>query len=338
MSPSPSQASSSSRVPALLGGAALVLATQALPDIAEVHAQQVYPSRSIRLVIPFPPGGSTDVVARMVSQRLSERWRQPVVVDNRPGASGNLAAELVARAAPDGYTLLQANVAHAIAASLFVKLGYSLSGDFVAVGRLASTPYVLLAHPGVPAKSVRELLALARARPGVLNYASAGAGSATHLSGELIRAIGGVDMVHVPYKGTGPAVTALLSGEVDLYFATVTAAAPMVKSGRLRALGVSSAQRSAMMPDVPTMAEGGLRGFDTSTWHGVMAPVATSREIVTRLSGELAAILREPDIRSRLEAQGLEPIGDTPEAFAAFLREEIAKWEKLVRASGARPD
>jgi len=316
----------------------LLAATLGVAGAAVVHAQQKYPQRPIRLVLPFPPGGSTDIVARVVGQRLSESWGQPVLVDNRPGASGNLAAELVARAAPDGYTLLQANVAHAIAVSLFAKLPYNLTGDFVAVTRLATTPYALLAHPRVPAATVRELLTLARARPGVLNYASAGAGSATHLSGELIKALGRVDMLHVPYKGTGPAVTALLAGEVDLYFATVPAAVPLVKSGRLKVLGVSGATRAAMMPEVPTMAEGGLPGYDTGTWHGVMVPSATPREIVVQLGSELARILAQKDIRERLLAQGLEPVGDTPEQFAAFLRGEIAKWEKLVRASGARAD
>lgn len=303
-----------------------------------VHAQQKYPTRAIRLVLPFPPGGSTDIVARVVTQRLAETWGQPVLVDNRPGAAGNLAAEIVARAAPDGYTLFQVNVAHAIAASLFPKLGYSLERDFVAVTQLASTPYALVAHPGVPAKSVRDLVALARARPGVLNYASAGNGSATHLSGELIRALGRVDLLHVPYKGSGPAVAALMSGEVDVYFLAVPAAAPLVKAGRLRVLGVSGAKRSSMMPEVPTMAEGGLAGFDTSTWHGVMAPAATPREVVAQLAGELVRILAAPDIRGKLESQGLEPVGDSQAQFAAFIRSEIAKWEKLVRASGAKPE
>lgn len=305
---------------------------------APAWAQQKYPSRPLRLVLPFPPGGSTDIVARVVTQRLAESWGQPVLIDNRPGAAGNLAAELVARAAPDGYTLFQVNVAHAIAASLFPKLGYILMSDFVAVTQLASTPYALVAHPGVPAKSVRDLLALARARPGVLNYASAGNGSATHLSGELVRALGRVDLVHIPYKGSGPAVAALMSGEVDVYFLAVPAAAPMVKSGRLRVLGVSGAKRSSMMPEVPTMAEGGLPGFDTSTWHGVMAPAATPREVVAQLSGELVRILAQADIRGKLLAQGLEPVGDSQDQFAAFIRAEVSKWEKVVRASGAKPE
>ncbi|MBC7781648.1 MAG: tripartite tricarboxylate transporter substrate binding protein, partial [Proteobacteria bacterium] len=310
----------------------------AIVGAGRVEAQQKYPTRAIRLVLPFPPGGSTDIVARVVTQRLGEHWGQPVIIDNRPGASGNVAAELVARAAPDGYTLFQVNVANAIAASLFGKLNYSLTGDFVAITQLATTPYALLAHPGVPAKSVRELLQLARSSPGKLNYASAGPGSATHLSGELINSLGGVTMVHIPYKGTGAALAALLSGEADLYFAAVPSAVPMVQSGKLRVLAVSSARRASLMPQVPTMEEGGLKGFDTGTWHGVLAPQATPRELVGMLSSALVRILKEPDIHQKLVAQGLEPVGDSPEQFSAFIQAEMAKWAKLVKASGARPE
>jgi len=315
------------------------LALALLGALAPAYAQspQKYPAKPIRLVLPFPPGGSTDIIARVVGQKLTEAWGQQVIIDNRPGAGGNVAAEFVARAAPDGYTLFQANVANAIGAGLYPKLNYSLTNDFAAVSQLATTPYVLLSHPSVPAKNVRELIALAKARTGQLNYASAGAGSATHLSGELLKSMAGIDIVHVPYKGTGPAVTALLSGEVDLYFATVPAAAPMVKAARLRALGVSSARRAALMPDVPAIAET-LKGYDTGTWHGVLAPVATPKEIVQQLSTEIIRILNAPDVREKLVAQGLDPVGDTPEQFAAFLRAEIAKWAKVVKASGARPD
>lgn len=300
--------------------------------------QQKYPVRPIRLVLPFPPGGSTDIVARIIGQKITESWGQQVLVDNRPGGGGNVAAEAVARAAPDGYTLFQVNVANAIGASLYPKLNYNLTGDFVAITQLATTPYVLLAHPSVPAKSMRELIALAKARPGQLNYASAGAGSATHLSGELLKSMAGVGIVHVPYRGTGPAVTALLSGEIDLYFATVPAAAPMVKTGRLRPLGVTSARRAALMPDVPAIAESGLKGYETGTWHGVLAPVATPRAIVLQLSSEIVRILNMPDVREKLIGQGLDPVGDTPEQFGAYIRAEIAKWAKVVAASGARPE
>lgn len=319
-------------------GLAFCMIFLGLIQCSPAFGQQKYPVRPIRLVLPFPPGGSTDIVARLIGQKLTESWGQQVLVDNRPGGGGNVAAEAVARAAPDGYTLFQVNVANAIGASLYPKLNYSLIGDFAPVTQLAATPYVLLAHPSVPAKSTRELVALAKVRPGQLNYASAGAGSATHLSGELLKSMAGVNIIHVPYRGTGPAVTALLSGEIELYFAAVPAAVPMVKTGRLRPLGVTSARRSALMPQVPTIAEGGLKGYETGTWHGVLVPVATPRDIALQLSAEIVRILNMPEVREKLVAQGLDPVGDTPEQFGAYIRAEIAKWAKVVAASGARPE
>jgi tripartite-type tricarboxylate transporter receptor subunit TctC len=305
---------------------------------AVAQSTQKYPSRPIRLVLPFPPGGSTDIVARVVGQKITESLGQQIVIDNRAGAAGNVAAEHVARSAPDGYTLFQVNVANTISASLYPKLSYSLTGDFAPITQLATTAYVVLTHSSVPAKSVRELIAVAKSRPGQLNYASAGSGSATHLSGELLKTMAGVNIVHVPYKGTGPALTAVLSGEVDFYFATVPAAVPFAKSGRLRALGVTSAKRASLMPDVPTIAENGLKGYDTGTWHGVLAPAATPRDIVQLLSGEIIKIMKMPDVREKLIGQGLEPVGDTPEQFGAFIRAEIEKWAKVVKASGTRPE
>ena len=302
------------------------------------QSPQKYPVKPIRLVLAFPPGGSTDIVARVVGQKVTEAWGQQVVIEHRPGAAGNVAAEYVARVAPDGYTLFQVNVSNAISASLFPKLGYNLVTDFAPVTQMATTPYVVLVHPSVPAKSMRELIAFAKARPGQLNYASAGSGSATHLSGELLKTMANVDIVHVPYKGTGAALTAVMSGEVAFYFAAVPAAAPYAKSGRLRAIGVTSAKRASLMPDVAAVAESGLPGYDTSTWHGVLAPVATPKEIVQQLSVEMMRVLRLPDARERLISQGLEPVGDTPEQFGAFIKAEIAKWAKVVAASGARPE
>ncbi len=304
----------------------------------QVHAQTAYPAKPIRLILPFPPGGSTDIVARLVGQKLTESWGQPVLIDNRPGAGGNVAADAAARAAPDGYTLFQVNVANAIGATLYPKLSYDLIASFAPVIQLATTPYVLLAHPSVPAKDTRDLIALAKKRPGQLNYASAGGGSATHLSGELLKSMAGIDLVHVPYKGTGPAVTALLSGEVDLYFATVPAALPLVEAKKLRALGVTSARRSALMRDVPAIAEAGLKGYETSTWHGILAPAATPAEIVTKLNSEIARILAQPAVKERFVGQGLDPVGGTPEQFAAYLKTEISKWAAVVKASGARAE
>jgi tripartite-type tricarboxylate transporter receptor subunit TctC len=317
----------------------MVLAmSTALAWSSAARAQQAYPAKPIRLILPFPPGGSTDIVARLIGQKLTESWGQPVLIENRPGAGGNIAAETAARAAPDGYTLFQVNVANAIGATLYPKLSYDLITSFAPVIQLATTPYVLLAHPTVPAKNTAELIALAKARPGQLNYASAGGGSATHLSGELLKSMAGVNIVHVPYKGTGPAVTALLSGEVDLYFATVPAALPLVEAKKLRALGVTSARRSPLMRDVPAIAEAGLKGYETSTWHGVLAPAATPADIVVKLNAEIARTLAQPAVKERLVGQGLDPVGGTPEQFGAYLKTEISKWAVVVKASGARPE
>jgi tripartite-type tricarboxylate transporter receptor subunit TctC len=318
---------------------AVVLAVStALAWHSAARAQQAYPAKAIRLILPFPPGGSTDIVARLIGQKLTESWGQPMLIENRPGAGGNIAAETAARAAPDGYTLFQVNVANAIGATLYPKLSYDLVTSFAPVIQLATTPYVLLAHPTVPAKNTTELIALAKARPGQLNYASAGGGSATHLSGELLKSMAGVNIVHVPYKGTGPAVTALLSGEVDLYFATVPAALPLVEAKKLRALGVTSARRSALMREVPAIAEAGLKGYETSTWHGILAPAGTAPEIVAKLNAEIARVLAQPAVKERLVGQGLDPVGGTSEQFGAYLKTEISKWAVVVKASGARPE
>jgi tripartite-type tricarboxylate transporter receptor subunit TctC len=305
---------------------------------APALAQQAYPAKPIRLILPFPPGGSTDIVARLIGQKLTQSWGVQVLVDNRPGAGGNIAAELAAKAPADGHTLFQVNVANAIGATLYPKLNYDLLTSFAPVTQLAATPYVLLAHPTVPARTTRELIAIAKARPGALTNASAGAGSATHLSGELLKSLSRTDILHVPYKGTGPAVIALVSGEVALYFTTVPAAVPLVQGGRVRALGVTSAKRTPLMPEVAPIAEAGLGGYDTSTWHGILVPAATPRDVVQKLSAEVTQILAQPDVREKLIGQGLDPAGGTPEQFAAFLKAEVAKWAKVVQASGARPE
>ncbi|HEV7820827.1 MAG TPA: tripartite tricarboxylate transporter substrate binding protein [Burkholderiales bacterium] len=315
-----------------------ILACAGVAWQASAIGQTTYPAKPIRLILPFPPGGSTDIVARLVGQKLTESWGQAVLIENRPGAGGNIAAETAARAAADGYTLFQVNVANAIGATLYPKLTYDLIASFAPVIQLATTPYVLLAHPTVPAKNTAELIALAKKRPGQLNYASAGGGSATHLSGELLKSMAGIDLVHVPYKGTGPAVTALLSGEVDLYFATVPAALPLVEAKKLRALGVTSARRAALMRDVPAIAEAGLKGYETSTWHGILAPAGTPPEIVGKLNVEIARMLAQPAVKERFVGQGLDPVGGTPEQFGAYLKAEISKWAGVVKASGARAE
>jgi len=317
---------------------AVLLVCTLLCAPALVLAQTAYPAKPIRLILPFPPGGSTDIVARLVGQKLTESWGQPVLIENRPGAGGNIAAETAARAAADGYTLFQVNVANAIGATLYPKLTYDLIASFAPVIQLATTPYVLLAHPTVPAKNTVELIALAKKRPGQLNYASAGGGSATHLSGELLKSMAGIEIVHVPYKGTGPAVTALLSGEVDLYFATVPAALPLVEAKKLRALSVTSARRAALMRDVPAIAEAGLKGYETSTWHGILTPAGTPPDIVVKLNAEIARMLAQPAVKERFIGQGLDPVGGTPEQFGAYLKAEISKWARVVKVSGARAE
>ena len=306
--------------------------------VASTATQAAYPDRVITLIVPFAAGGPTDIIARIVSLAFQKSLGQSVVVENRGGAAGNIGMTIAARAAPDGYTLFQVNVANAIGATLYPKLSYDLITSFAPVIQLATTPYVLLAHPTVPAKNTTELIALAKARPGQLNYASAGGGSATHLSGELLKSMAGVNIVHVPYKGTGPAVTALMSGEVDLYFATVPAALPLVEAKKLRALGVTSARRSSLMRDVPAIAEAGLKGYETSTWHGILAPAGTSPEIVVKLNVEIARILAQSAVKERLVGQGLDPVGGTPEQFGAYLKTEIGKWAVVVKASGARAE
>jgi len=308
----------------------------ALIAAAPAAAQPSFPTKPVRLILPFPPGGSTDIVARLIGQKLQEVWGQPVLVDNRPGAGGNVAAEIAAKAAADGHTLFQVNVANAIGATLYPKLNYDLVTSFAPVVQLATTPYVLLAHPSIPARTTRDLIAIAKARPGALSYASAGAGSATHLSGELLKTLSGTDILHVPYKGTGPAVTALLSGEVGLYFTTAPAAVPLMKAGRVRALGVTSMKRSPLMPEVAPIAEAGLKGYETSTWHGILAPAGTPREIVTKSNADIVKILAQPDVREKLIGQGLDPVGGTPEAFAAYIKAEIAKWAGVIKAAGAK--
>jgi tripartite-type tricarboxylate transporter receptor subunit TctC len=305
---------------------------------ANVHAD-AYPARPIRMIVAFPPGGGTDIVGRMLAQKLGETLGQNVIVENHGGAGGNIGTELAARAAPDGYTLLMGNVApNAINVSLYKRLPFDPVADFAPVSLVASTPNILVVHPSVPARTVAELIALARTRRGGLNYASAGAGSSSHLAGELFASLAGVQLVHVPYKGAGPAMVDTLSGQVELYFATLPAAIPYVKSGRLAALALTSARRSPALPALPTIAESGLAGYEASTWYGVLAPARTPSALVGRLQAEIARALSVPEFRERLLAQGFEPIGGTPEEFAAYIRSETEKWAKVVRASGAKAE
>ena len=298
---------------------------------------QDYPSKPIRLVVPFAAGGATDVLARLVGERLTASLGQQVVVDNRPGAGGNIGSDLVARAEPDGYTILMGAVGtHAINPSLYPKMPYDPVKDFAPVTLVASVPNVLVVNPEVPANSVQELIDLAKAKPGELNFASSGNGTSIHLSGELFKAMTGTDIVHVPYKGSGPAVTDLLGGQVQMMFDNMPSSLPHVKAGKLRALGVTSAKRSPALPEVPTIAEAGVPGYDATSWFGILAPAGTPEPVVTRLQGAIVQALGEPEMRQRMADLGAEPVGDTPAEFGQFIAAEIAKWAKVVNDAGVK--
>lgn len=303
-----------------------------------VSAQAPYPSKPVRFILPFPPGGGTDTLGRVIGQKLGELLGQQVVMDNRPGAGANLGAEIAAKSPPDGYTIFMGNVAHTINASLYSKLNYDLVKDFATVTMLASTPNILVVHPSLPAKSVKELVALAKVRPGQLDYASSGGGSSSHLAAELFNNMAGVKMTHVPYKGGGPAVVALISGQVSVGFATTPSVMPHVKSNKLRGLAVTSARRLPLAPDLQTISEAGVSGYEAVTWYGLLVPAGTPKEIIARLHAEAVKTLGLPDIRKRLDASGFEAIGNTPEEYAAYTRNEIDKWAKVIKASGARAD
>jgi tripartite-type tricarboxylate transporter receptor subunit TctC len=305
--------------------------------LAVTHASaQPYPAKPVRVIVPFPPGAGADITTRLFAPRLSEALGQAVVVENRAGAAGNIGAEVVARAAPDGYTLLTAPASIAISQTLYKKLSFDLLRDFQAVSMLAQVPFVLVVHPSLPVKNVKDLIALAKARPGQLNYASTGNGSSPHLTAEMLKMQARIDAVHVPYKGTPLAVTDLLTGQVSFMFANALSMLPHVNSGRLRALGVTSAKRNAATPQLPTMAESGLPGFESGTWFAVLAPAGTPREVVARLSAEIGKLTQHPDTREKLAAQGAEALTMNPGETAAHIRSEVAKWGKVVEASGAK--
>ena len=314
--------------------AALLLAALS----AAAHAD-VYPSRPIRFVVAFPPGGGTDIIARSIAQKLSERLSQQVLVDNRPGAGGNIGTDIVAKSAPDGYTMLMGSAGPlAINASLFQTMPFDPQRDLAPVTLAASTPNVLVVNPSLKVATVKELVALAKASPGRINFASSGFGTPAQLAGELFNSMAGVKLVHVPYKGAAPALADLLGGQVQLMFSTMPPALPHVKDGKLRALAVTSLKRSPAAPDLPTLDEAGLSGFEANTWHGVVLPAGTPTPVVTTLNREIVAILHQPDVVERLSSQGAEPVGSTPEEFAAYIRSETLKWAKVVRESGAKAE
>lgn len=299
-----------------------------------VQAADTYPSRPIRMIVAYPPGGGTDQVGRVMADQLSQTLGQNVVVDNRGGATGNIGTELAARAVPDGYTLLMGNVApNAVNVSLFKKLGFDPVKDFAPVSLVAVTPNILVTNPSIPVKTVKELIAYAKAKPGALNFPSAGVGSSSHLAGEMLKSMTGISMVHIPFKGGGPALVAVIAGEVQIMFSTMPAAMPHVKSGKVKPVAVTTAKRSQAMPDLPTIAESGVKGYEASTWYGLLAPARTPQAIVTRLHGDTVKILAGPT-RQRLEVQGFEPEGGTPAEFTAYIKSEIIKWAKVIKDAG----
>ena len=297
-----------------------------------------YPVKPIRFIVPQPPGGTSDILARILAQKLSENVRQQVIIDNRAGASGTIGTDLAAKSTPDGYTLVLVYTTHATTPSIYGKLPYDPVADFATITIAAAAPLFLVAHPKIPVTSVRELIAYAKTRPGELNFCSAGNGSGSHLAGELFNTMTGVKLTHIPYKGSGPAITELIGGQVQLMFAGIVPIDPHVKAGRVRGIAVSSAKRSLAIPQVPTIAESGLPGFEVVGWYGVLAPAHTPPAIIDRLHREFLKILQTPGIRDRLLAEGAEPVGSSPADFSAFLKTDIARWAKVIKQSGAKLD
>jgi len=315
----------------------LTLLTMVAALLASMPAwAQQYPVRPIRLIVPFPPGGGTDTMARVVAPKLSEYLGQQVVPENRGGAGANIGAELAAKSPPNGYTVMLATITNAIGATLYTRLNYDLARDFAPITQLATTPHILVVHPSVPVKSVKEFTAFTRARPGELTYSSSGSGSSAHLAGELFSSLTGTKMVHVPYKGGGPSMIALVGGEVSLCFATMPSAVGYVRAGRLRGIAVTTEKRSPSMPDLPTIAETGIKGYEAGSWYGLSAPAGTSKDIIARLHAETVKVMALPDVKERLFNAGFEVVISNPEQFAAFTRSEIQKWGKLVRATGLK--
>lgn len=319
--------------------ASLALSAALLCLAAGQAAAQQYPNKPIRLIVAFPPAGATDVVARSIGQKLSEALGQPAIVENRPGAGGNIGAEAAAKAAPDGYTLFMAALTnHAIAASVYSKLNYDLTSSFTPVSLVGNVPHMLVVHPSVPANSVKELIELAKAKPGRVNAASQGNGTLSHLELEMFKASAGVNVVHVPYKGSSNAMPDVLAGQVSLFFDSIPSALPQVKAGKLKALGVLTSKRLTFLPNIPTIAESGMPGFEANNWFAVLAPAGTPKEIVNLLNAEIAKVVAMPDVRERLAGQGAILEASTPEQLSAIIKSDLAKWAKVVKDSGVRVD
>ena len=315
-----------------------IFAVLILCFVAQAAAQS-YPAKPIRCVVPYPPGGPTDIIGRAIAQKLAESLGQPVIIDNRGGAAGTIGSEQVARAPADGYTLLWGTPGtHGIAPSIYPRLGYDPLKDFAHITLIALGTNLLVVHPSVPAHSVKEFVALAKSRPGKLNFGSAGSGATSHMAGEMLKVMAGIDMLHVPFKGAAPAIVALMGGEIDMAILDTPPLLPQIRAGKLRVLAVASERRSRVLPQVPTIAESGMPGYHASSWHGLFAPAGTPREIVARLHTEVAQIVRLPDITERLFAQGVEPVANTPDQFTEFIKSEITRWARVVKASRAKID
>ena len=314
---------------------ALLLAVVALAVGASASAQQ-YPSGPLRIVVPFTPGGGTDILARLIAQKLNESWGQPVVVDNRPGAAGTVGTAFVAKAAGDGHTLLIVPAGYAGNPGLYKKLPYDQTRDLAPVSWLASGPLILVVHPSLPAKSVKELIAFARARPGEINFGSSGAGTLPHLSAELFNSMSAIKMVHIPYKGAGAAVTDVMAGRVPVYFMNILQSLSLIKAGKLRALGVTTPERTPIAPEIPAIAEAGLKGYDMTNWYGLLAPAATPRDAIVKLNAEVVRILKLPELTNRLADDGMTVVASTPERFGEFLARETDKFTRVIEAAGIK--
>jgi tripartite-type tricarboxylate transporter receptor subunit TctC len=313
-----------------------VITTLALGQLAQ--AQAPYPTKPIRLIIPFAPGGGTDLTARAIAMKLTEAWGQTVVPDNRAGANGTIGVDIATKSPPDGYTLTMISSSHSVNSSLYKNLPYDLVRDLAPITQATSQPYALVVHPSVAAKSVKELVALAKAKPDGLTYGSSGLGGLSHLSGALFCSLAGIKLVHVPYKGGNPALNDVIGGQIQMLFSTLLQSDTQLKAGRVRALAVTTKKRSPAAPDLPTMQEAGVAGYEVAGWYGVLAPAKTPRVIIDKLNVEIVRILRSPDVQNRLAADGSEAVGSTPDQFGAHIKSEVAKWSKVVKEAGIKAE